>query len=300
MTRFAGVFPPIITPFTDAGELDVPALHGHIDFLIEAGVHGLIPAGSTGEAISLSLDEYHTLVRETISHTAGRVPVLAGCSANATQQVVANCRFAEEAGADGIMITHPYYSLPDEAELYQHYVTVAESVSLPIMIYNNPFTTGVDSSPELLGRLSECDTIQYVKESSLDCTRIIRILEAAGDRLAVFSGTDNQVLEHLIVGATGWVSGAANVIPRQCVALYELGRDPHRIQDAVALYRKLYAYLTLCEASGKFVQIAKAGLERIGRRGGLPRPPLLPLSGVLKVQMEQALEQALQAMPIAP
>ena len=300
MNRFAGVFPPIITPFTDHGDLDVPALRAHIDFLIGAGVHGLIPAGSTGEAISLAPEEYRELVDVTIEHVAGRVPVFAGCSANATRDVVANCRLAQKAGADGIMVTHPYYSLPDEQELYSHYQTVAASVNLPIMIYNNPFTTGVDSSPELLGRLSQCDTIQYVKESSLDPTRIIRILDASGGRLTVFSGTDNQVLEHLVVGATGWVAGAANVIPGECVRLFELARDDAHVADAVAVYRRLYAYLTLCESSGKFVQIAKAGLETIGRRGGVPRPPLLPLSGALAEQVDLALDQALHSVSSAP
>ena len=300
MTTFSGVFPPMITPFSDDGAVDVAALHDHIDFLVDSGVHGLIPAGSTGEAISLTPEEYRTVVRETITHTAGRVPVLVGCSANATQQVVANCRFAEEAGADGFMITHPFYSLPDEAELYEHYRTIAAAVHLPIMIYNNPFTTGVDSSPELLGRLSQFEHIQYVKESSLDCTRILRIRDASQDRLTVFSGTDNQILEHLIVGASGWVAGAANVIPQECVELYDLGTDLSRVGEALALYRQLYPYLTLCESTGKFVQIAKAGLETIGRRGGLPRPPLLPLSGDLAEQVGHALDQALRALAKSP
>lgn len=292
MTTFAGVFVPIITPFTDDDAVDVPALHAHIDYLIENGVHGLIPAGSTGEAQSLAPEEYRLVVRETIDHAAGRIPVFAGCSANATRQVIANCNYAEEHGASGFMITHPFYSLPDATELYHHYATVAANVGAPIMIYNNPFTTGVDSSPELLARLAELDHIDYVKESSGDSARIVSILEASHDRVIVFSGTDNQALEHMCVGARGWVAGAANAIPRECVELYSLAVEQGKTEDALRLYRRLYDYLTVCEATGKFVQVAKLGVELVGGRAGSPRSPLLPMDEALTQRTEAALKRA--------
>jgi 4-hydroxy-tetrahydrodipicolinate synthase len=291
MRTDSGVFVPFITPFTADDTIDVAALHDHIDFLVDSGVHGLIPAGSTGEGQSLSPDEYRLVIRESVDHTAGRVPVFAGCSANATRQVIANCNFAEEHGASGVMITHPFYSLPDEAELYHHYATVAGNVGIPIMVYNNPFTTGVDSKPELLGRLSQLEHIESVKESSGDSSRIVSILEESHDRLIVFSGTDNQVLEHLSVGARGWVSGAANVIPRECVELYTLAVEG-RAKEALELYRRLYDYLTVCETYGKFVQVAKLGVELSGRRAGPPRSPLLPLDAQLTARTRAALDRA--------
>ncbi len=295
MSKASGVYVPIVTPFTDSDALDVDALRDHIDFLIANGVHGLIPTGSTGEAQSLSPDEYHTVVSETLDHAAGRVPVFVGASANATRQVIANGNFAEQRGAAGLMITHPFYSLPDENELYEHYATVARNVGIPIMIYNNPFTTGVDSKPELLGRLSQLDHIEYVKECSLDSSRIVSILEESNDRLIVFAGTDNQALEHMSVGALGWVSGAANVIPRECVALFSLAVEQGRPKEALELYRRLYAYLTVCEATGKFVQVAKLGLELRGRRAGGPRAPLLQLDPEFIERTRLALDRATTA-----
>lgn len=294
MTKATGVYVPFVTPFTADDAIDIEALHDHIDFLIQNGVHGLIPTGSTGEAQSLSPDEYRVVVSETLDHAAGRIPVFVGCSANATRQVIANCNFAEGHGASGVMITHPFYSLPDENELYSHYATVAKNVGIPIMVYNNPFTTGVDSKPELLGRLSELDHIESVKESSLDSSRIVAILEASNDRLVVFSGTDNQALEHLSVGAQGWVSGAANVIPSECVELFSLSVEQGRHEEALELYRRLFPYLDICEGTGKFVQVAKLGLELRGRRAGQPRAPLLPVDSQIAERTRVALDRALR------
>ncbi len=295
MPVLAGVFVPFVTPFTIHDELDIDALHSHIDFLIGEGVHGLVPAGSTGESQSLTSAEYRVLIRETVEHVNGRVPVLAGASANSTRQVIENSRYAEEIGATGVMITHPFYSLPDQDELYAHYELIASSIDVPIMIYNNPFTTGVDSPPELLARLSYLDNIDYVKESSNDVTRIMRIIEQSDGRMTVFSGTDNQVYEHLSVGAVGWVAGAANVLPRLCTDLYLLVTQG-QLDEALRLYRQLYDYLTVCEDAGKFVQVAKAGIEFIGRSVGPPRRPLLPLSPEMRQRIQFAIERAQGAM----
>jgi 4-hydroxy-tetrahydrodipicolinate synthase len=293
VTKAAGVYVPMITPMTADDELDVEALHDHVDFLIENGIHGLIPAGSTGESQSLSMDEYKIVVGETIDHADGRIPVFAGCSANATRQVIANCNFAEKRGASGVMITHPFYSLPDENELYEHYATVSRNIGIPVMIYNNPFTTGVDSKPELLGRLSELDHIDYVKESSGDSSRIVSILEASDDRLVVFSGTDNQALEHMSVGAKGWVAGAANSLPDECVELYSLAVEQCKPVEALALYRRIYDFMMVSEAFGKFVQVAKLGVESRGRRAGGPRQPLLPLDAQFARRTRDALSRAM-------
>lgn len=296
MPHVTGVFVPFVTPFTDTDELDITALRGHIDFMIGEGVHGLIPAGSTGESQSLTAAEYGSVIKETVEHVNGRVPVFAGASANATRQVVENARYAESVGADGVMITHPFYSLPDQDELYAHYERVASNISIPIMIYNNPFTTGVDSQPEVLARLSYLDNIDYVKESSGDVTRIMRIIEESEGRLAVFSGTDNQVYEHLCAGAVGWVAGAANVLPRLCAELYELATMGGRTDSALKLYQEMYDYLTVCEETGKFVQVAKAGMTFIGREAGPPRRPLLPLSAEMLRRTHAAIERAHGAM----
>jgi 4-hydroxy-tetrahydrodipicolinate synthase len=295
MGRLHGILVPVITPFTDEGAVDLDGLRLHLDALIAGGVHGIIPAGSTGEAMSLTATEYRSVIQTTIEHVAGRVPVIAGCSANATSQVIDNCRQATDLGADAVMLVHPFYSLPDERELTLHYEAVSASVALPVIIYNNPFTTGVDASPQLFGRLSRLTNLDYVKESSGDCTRVIQILDATQGRMDVLCGTDNQALEQLAAGATGWVAGTANALPEQCVALYDLITNDHDLVAARALYREIFEYLTLAEGTGKFVQINKAAVEVRGRRAGAPRMPLQPIDDALRSQLDAALSRALEA-----
>lgn len=299
MKRFFGVIVPLITPFADDGAIDVPALRTHVEALVASGVHGVIPAGSTGEAMTLDADEYLRLVAETIDVVAGRIPVIAGCSANATRQVVRNCDQAERLGADGFLIVHPFYSLPDDRELYQHYRTVSASVGRPVIIYNNPSTSGVDAGPELLGRLADLPHLEYVKESSGDASRIMRIERASGGRLGVLSGTDNLAFEHFAAGAIGWVAGVANSIPRECVEFYSLLVEQRRLDDALSLYREIYAFLELAELTGKFVAVNKAAVELVGRRAGPPRPPLLPLEAEMLDRTRAAVARATAALPKA-
>jgi 4-hydroxy-tetrahydrodipicolinate synthase len=299
MAEFHGVIVPMITPFDVDGELDLQGLHDQIDALIAGGVHGLIPAGSTGEAMSLRPDEYRTVVAETINHVRRRVPVIAGCSANATRDVIANCQQAARLGADGLMTVHPFYSLPDHKELFDHYRSVAENISLPLMIYNNPFTTGVDATPELLIALSRSPHIDYVKESSGDVSRILRILLASEGRLAVLCGSDHMALESFAAGATGWVAGIANSIPEQCVALYGEAVQRARYVEARGLYERIHSLATLAEATGKFVQVNKAAVEMVGRRAGAPRAPLGALSDELRNELRTALAAARSAQPLA-
>lgn len=297
MERLHGIIVPLVTPFTPDDTLDLPALRENVDALIAAGVHSLVAAGSTGEAISLSPAEYRSVVETVIRHVDGRVPVVAGCSANATSHVIANCLQAEELGADAIMLVHPYYSLPDERELYAHYAAVSAAVHVPIMIYNNPSTTGVNASASVLGRLSRLPHLEYLKESDPTSSRVLQLLGESEHRLTVLSGTDNQAFEQLLVGAQGWVAGVANVIPEQCVRLYELivQRD---VDAALRLYEKIFPYLDLADGTGKFVQVNKAGVELRGRRAGAPRAPLLPLDADMTARLKDAVALALSA-PLA-
>jgi 4-hydroxy-tetrahydrodipicolinate synthase len=295
MTNFKGVFVALSTPFDESGRLDEQAFRGHLDGLIEAGVHGLVPGGSTGEVMTLDADEYQRLIALTVEHVAGRVPVVAGCSANATHQVIANCRAAENAGADGLMVIHPFYSHPTEEELFRHYEDIGTSATLPIVLYNNPGTTGVDASPELLGRISQVPHIDYVKESSGDASRLTRILDASEGRLTVFSGTDHLALDHFATGAQGWVSASSNVLAAQCVALYELAVEAADFDAARALYQEIQPFLTYSEVSGHGIQAIKASMALIGRPLGEPRAPLRAISAATLAEVKPMIERALQA-----
>lgn len=295
MPSFKGVMVALSTPMDASGQLDEPAFRSHLDALIDAGVHGVVPGGSTGEVMTLDADEYQRLISLTVEHVGGRVPVIAGCSANPTHQVIANCHAAQEAGVDGLMVTHPFYSHPTEGELYRHYEDIGRSAALPIVVYNNPGTTGVDAPPELLGRMSEIPHIEYVKESSGDASRLTRILDASEGRMAVFSGTDHMALDHFATGASGWVSASANVLAAQCVALYRLAVEDRDLQAARELYREIHPFLTYSEVSGHGIQAIKASMAFVGRPLGEPRPPLRAISAETLATLRPMVERALRA-----
>jgi len=272
--QWFGVYPVICTPFTEDEALDEGALRRHIRFLLDAGVHGLIPTGSTSEFASLSEAERKRVVDITMDEVKGRVPVVVGTAAVSTRDTIMYSQYAERAGAEGVMIVPPYYCHPTEREIYQHYQAVAESIHLPIMVYNNPWTSGVDMQPALVARLAEIEHVAYIKESSGDMRRVSEIMRLCGDKMTVFCGADNLALEMFAVGIQGWVAAPANAIPKQCVQLYELAAVKKDLEQARELYFKMLPFFTALE-SGQFVQYVKASLEILGRSIGAPRRPLL-------------------------
>jgi 4-hydroxy-tetrahydrodipicolinate synthase len=291
MEKWHGVFAVMFTPFKDDESLDEKALRGHIDFLIEEGrVHGIICTGSTGEFASLSNDERKKVVDITLKQARHRVPVLVGTAANSTRHTILYSQYAEKAGAEGLMIVHPFYCRPDERELYAHYKAVAASVGIPIMIYNNPYTSGVDMKPELLARLAGVKNIEYVKESSEDIKRVGQIKRLCGDRITIFTGCDNTMFESFLMGAAGWVSGSANIIPKQCVELYTLTTSGE-LDKARELYYRMLPLGDMFELEGKFIQYLKAGSALLGRPVGKPRRPLLPPQDVDVRRLKEALER---------
>ena len=184
-----GTFTVLVTPFTpDGGAVDVPALQRLVDWQIEQGIHGLIPLGSTGEFLSMTMAEQEQVIEVCVKQAAGRVPVLIGTGAEWTDDAVSKARLAERLGADGVMVIPPFYSTPTADELFEHYRRIGEAVSFPIMVYNNPATANVDLTPDLVARLSRIDNVRYIKESTLEVTRVRDILEACGDRMTVFAG----------------------------------------------------------------------------------------------------------------
>ncbi|MFC0407032.1 dihydrodipicolinate synthase family protein [Roseomonas elaeocarpi] len=274
MKTFRGTFTVMVTPFTEAGALDLAALRRFVDWQIEQGIHGLIPLGSTGEFLSLS-DEEHVAVAETvIRQAAGRVPVLIGTGAEDTREAVRLSRRAEALGADGVMIIPPFYSTPTEDELYHHYRTIAGAIGLPIMLYNNPATANVDLTPPVVARLSTIDNCRYIKESTLEVTRVRDILRLCGDRMTVFGGILG--FESFVEGAEGWVAVASNAAPQALSRLFTLVADEERVSEARSLYLR---YLPLIEFVGgqRYVAGSKALLGHMGLPVGTPRPPRLPL-----------------------
>jgi len=282
-----GTYTVLITPFTaDGSKVDLAATRSLVEWQIQQGIHGLIPLGSTGEFMSLSVEERCAVAECVIKTAAGRVPVLIGTGHEDTREVVRASREAEGLGADGVMIIPPFYSTPTEDELFHHYKTVGETLSIPIMIYNNPATANVDMRPETVARLSRIDNVKYIKESTLEVTRVRDIIELCGDRMTVFAGILGY--ESFWLGAQGWVAVCSNLLPRESADLFTLVADRRDQPAALALYRRILPIVRWV-GGHRYVAATKAGFAMMGRPVGEPRPPRLPLPAADREQLRRDL-----------
>jgi 4-hydroxy-tetrahydrodipicolinate synthase len=263
---------------TANSEVDYDILGKFAEHLIDSGVHGLTPLGSTGEFYALTSDERHDVLKGTIEAAGGRVPVLAGTNASSTQDVVFYSRQAEKLGASGILLAPPYYSIPILDELYEHFRAVNDAIGIPIMLYNYPARTGVDITPDFVGRLTALKNIQYIKESTGEMTRVSELIQRFEGRIGVFCGCDTISLESFVLGAVGWVGGIANVLPKTHVKLYDLASVQGDIPAARKFYYEILSALQLIEGGGRYTQYVKAGCEIMGHPVGPPRGPLQPVS----------------------
>jgi len=289
---FHGVFAALVTPLQANDEVDFARLASFAGHLVEQGVHGLIPLGSTGEYYALSADERERVLRVTLEAVAGRVPVLAGANAGSTRDVVAFSRQAEALGCAGVMLSAPYYSLPRPEELYVHFRTVSDAIGIPIMLYNYPGRTGVDMSPALIERLAGLKNVRYVKESTGEMPRVTELLRRCGGRLGVFCGCDTIALESLMVGAVGWIGGVVNVLPAEHVKLYALTVVKRDYAAARKLFFALLPVLELMENGGKYTQWVKAACGIMGHDCGAPRRPLGPATKAECALLRKALRLA--------
>lgn len=295
-TPFRGTYTVMITPFDAEGRPDLGALAAFTDWQIAEGIHGLIPLGSTGEFLSMTEAEREAVARCVIDTAAGRVPVLVGTGAEWTDDAIRASRTAQRLGADGVMIIPPFYSTPTEDELFTHYQRIAARLSIPIMLYNNPATANVDLTPPVIARLSAIDGVDYVKESTMDVTRIRDILELCGDRMTVFGGI--MGFESFVMGAQGWVSVGSNIMPGAFARLFALTADAQDYDAARALYREILPVIRMVGGHA-YVTATKAALEMMGRPVGAPRAPRLPASTDERAQIAAVLQKLNLARMVA-
>ncbi|HYB02977.1 MAG TPA: 4-hydroxy-tetrahydrodipicolinate synthase [Nitrososphaerales archaeon] len=288
--KLEGTYVVTVTPFDEADRVNLDALRELVDYFIENRVDGIFVGGSTGEFAYLTPEEHMAIIETAVNHVNKRVPVLAGTSACATKQSVALSKYAEKAGADGVVVVPPYYHRPTEGGLLNHYRMISNAISIPVMVYNNPAVAKVDMSPELIARLAEFPNVKYVKESSGDITRIWKIRKLTNDRMAVFCGGDNMALESYLMGATGFICVASNFLPRETSEIYRLYREG-RLEDARKVYERILPILNFLEDSGKFVQLSKAALNLAGKKVGTARSPLMPLEASEERKLKELLAQ---------
>jgi 4-hydroxy-tetrahydrodipicolinate synthase len=274
MANFRGTYTVTVTAFDGDGALDLDAQARFTDWQVNQGIHGLVPLGSTGEFLSLTDAERRSIAKCVIDTVGGRVPVLIGAGAERTEDAIANCEVAEALGADGVMVIPPFYSTPTIEELYRHYERIAAATSLPIMLYNNPKTANIDMTPAVIARLSEIKGVDYVKESTMDVTRVRDIIDLCGDRIQVFGGILG--FESFVNGAVGWVSVGSNIMPAEFAQLFTLTTVDQDYDVARALYARILPVIRLV-GGHRYVSATKAALALIGHGMGGPRAPRLPL-----------------------
>jgi 4-hydroxy-tetrahydrodipicolinate synthase len=211
---FTGSMVALVTPFKD-GKIDWQSLDALVDFHTKNGTSGIVPCGTTGESATLDHREHHEVVQRVIKTVNKRVPVIAGTGSNSTAEAIELTRGAEKAGADGALMISPYYNRPTQEGIYQHYKKVAESVSIPIIVYNIPGRTGSKIEPETLARLSEIKNVAGVKEATGSIEQAIDVIRLCGDNLAVYSGEDSLTFSLMALGGKGVISTVANIVPKE-------------------------------------------------------------------------------------
>ncbi len=276
--KWTGVMPAITTCFTEKYEVDHAFLADHARWLIENGCTGIVALGSLGEGATLQAAEKLAILKTLTKALKGRAPVVASISALSTSEAVELGRSAEGVGCDGLMILPPYVYKGDWREMKTYIATVLRATSLQCMLYNNPVSYGTDFVPEQIAELAtDHANLVAVKESSTDVRRVTAIRALLGDRLAVFVGVDDAILEAIRVGAVGWVAGLADALPRESVDLFNYGIDGKK-EAAEELYRWFLPLLRL-DTVPKFVQLIKQVQQELGVGSARVRGPRMEVIG---------------------
>ena len=292
MSTFPGIIPAVVVPFAPDDSIDLDALRANIRHLIDGGVHGLVVNGTMGEAGSLS-DEERGLVIDTALEVAdGRLPVTVGVSSASTAASVRYAEQARAAGAHAVMCLPPVLYRGTPEELVAHFAAVAEAAGLPVMAYNNPEASGMDLAPEAIAEIAAAvPGVAAIKECSGDARRIAALLGAT--ELEILVGGDDWALEGFAAGATGWVSGVANVAPAECVELFDAVNEG-RLAEARELYQRLLP-LGRLDMTPWLVQYCKGAMDAVGLTGGRTRPPRQPLLPEQEKAVREATERAIEA-----
>ena len=287
---FTGVHIFSVTPTETDGALAPGKLAPHIDRALDAGIASITVFGSTGAIGSFSESERRELAEAAVGHTAGRAPVIVGTGAMTTAESVRLSIHARDIGADAILVVPITYWPLTEKELTEHYRTIAEAADLPMILYNNPRTTGVDMSPAFLASLCEITQVVAVKESAPDVSRIAELVRLTTGRIPVLTGRDPQILDALLVGASGWFSGGANFMPYCCVELFQLMKAG-KVNEARVLFTRIQPLVSFALAKGG-IRCSHTALDLQNHGMGAPRKPLQALETLDREQLRELMVEA--------
>jgi 4-hydroxy-tetrahydrodipicolinate synthase len=287
-----GVMPAITTPFDEQLNVDHAFVAKHCKWLVDNGCTGIVTPGSLGESATLTVDEKLSLWSTVVEAVGHRVPVAAAIASLSTAEAVEMAKRAADLGCSGLMVLPPYVYQGDWREMKTHLEAVFRATSLSCMLYNNPVAYGTDFLPEQVRELAaEHANFEAVKESSTDVRRVTWIKELTGDRLAIFVGVDDAIVEAIAVGAVGWIAGLVNAFPRESVDLFEYAMNGER-EKAMRLYHWFLPLLRM-DTVPKFVQLIKLVQQEVGMGNARVRPPRLELVGPELEEAKRVIREAL-------
>lgn len=290
-----GVYPAATTQFRADESIDIEGTLRHLDIMIESGIHGVIMLGTVGENMSQSIEEKTQVLDATVRHVRGRVPVLTGIAETTTREACRFARAAERAGVDGLMVLPAMVYKADPRETMAHFRAVAKATPLPIMVYNNPPAYSVDITPAMFAELADEPTLAAIKESSENPRRITDIINACGDRYILFCGVDDLVMEGVILGAVGWVSGLVNAFPRENRLLWDLMMAGN--WDRAREVYRWYTPLLHLDVHTKLVQFIKLAMAETGLGSEITRAPRLPLVGAERDAVLSVIRRGIATRP---
>ncbi|WP_290898653.1 4-hydroxy-tetrahydrodipicolinate synthase [Ferroglobus sp.] len=282
---FEGVIPALVTPFKENFEVDFEGIAKNLDYL-EKYVDAVVPAGTTGEAATLSHEEHVEVIKYVCE--VAKKPVIAGAGSNSTREALFLAKEAEKAGADAVMLVTPYYNKPNAEGLYRHYKAVADEVSIPILVYNVPSRTGINTTPDVVEKLASIERVVGIKEASGNLKQVAEIIRRLGDKFIVLSGDDFMTLPILLLGGKGVISVAANVAPKLMKEMYEAFKSGN-VEKARELHYKLMPLFDALFIDTNPIPVKKA-LELMGLPAGKPRMPLVELSEEKTEKLKKVLE----------
>ncbi|HNN99988.1 MAG TPA: dihydrodipicolinate synthase family protein [Chitinophagaceae bacterium] len=293
--EWKGVFPALLTPFTQDDQLDILLFEKNLQAQLDAGVSGVIIGGSLGEASTITSDEKEKLVKAAVNYVKGRIPVLMNIAECTTKDAVAQAKLAENWGATGLMLLPPMRYKSDERETVTYFKAVAQVTHLPIMIYNNPVDYKIETTLDMFEELIVLPNIQSVKESTRDVTNVSRMKNRFGDRIKILCGVDTLAMEELCLGADGWVAGLVDAFPAETVAIYKLVKAG-KIEAAAKIYRWFMPVLEL-DIHPKLVQYIKLAAMQTGIGSEYVRAPRLQLEGTERQNVLQTIDEAISNRP---
>ncbi|WP_426482746.1 dihydrodipicolinate synthase family protein [Chryseobacterium sp. R2ACT005] len=294
--NWEGIYPAVLTPFTKEGEIDFEMFALNTEAQIKAGVHGIILAGTLGEASALETEEKFELLKYAKKITQGRIPVILNLSENTTKNAVHFAQKAKESGADGLMLLPPMRYKADSREVVEYFKAVATATDLPILIYNNPVDYGIYVTLEMFEELIEYPTIQAVKESTRDLANVTRMINRFGKRIKILGGVDTICLETLMLGADGLVAGLVDAFPNETMAMYNSVKAG-KYDKAVAIYRWFMPLLEL-DIHPKLIQYIKLAATAEGISSPYVRAPRLELHGEEAEKVKKIIEEGIANRPV--